>query len=156
RALEVVKRQSSRLTRLVDDLLLAARARSDGLPFTPGPVDLGATVTRAREAVAPELPDRTFAPDLAPSAHLLADERLLLHALTNLLAYAAAVTPGGVPIPARLELEPARARVRIELVGSTLSASDVERAFGPFGAVQYEGGGVRNVVGLYLAREIAR
>lgn len=38
----------------------------------------------------------------------------------------------------------------------TVPFDEIERAFLPFTSVQYEGGGLRYAVGLYLSREIAR
>ena len=88
---------------------------------------------------------------------LLADEHLLAQAVWTLLTYAAAIAETSRRILVRLE--PADARLRLEVLfdAPSVPAEEMERAFAPFASVQYEGGsGIRNAVGLFLCREIAR
>jgi signal transduction histidine kinase len=153
RALAVVHRQTSRLNRLVQDLLLAASARGGALAFRPTPVDARALVTR----VTGEVEDirHRFEVVAGGESFLLADEELLGHALWQVLSYAAAIADKSSMVRVHVERTDARAVIDVEIPKPTLSSDDIERAFLPFASVQYEGGGLRYAVGLYLSREIA-
>ena len=157
RALDLVRSHASRLGRLIDDLLLAASTRSGALPFHPQSVDASALIQKTSAEVATTMPARSFNVDVPGGRHLLADERLLTQAVWTLLTYAAAIAETGRPIDVRLE--PVSARFRLEVIfdAPSVRAEEIERAFAPFASVQYEGGsGIRNAVGLFLCREIAR
>jgi len=157
RALDVVRAHASRLGRLIDDLLLAASTRSGTLPFRPQSVDAACVTQKVAAEVAVTMPGRSFDIDVAQGGRLLADEHLLTQAVWTLLTYAAAIAETGRRILVRLV--PGGARLRLEVVfdAPSVPAEEMERAFAPFAAVQYEGGsGIRNAVGLFLCREIAR
>ena len=156
-ALDVVRSHASRLGRLIDDLLLAASTRSGALPFRPQSVDVACVTQKVAAEVAVTMPGRNFDIDTTRGGCLLADEHLLTQAVWTLLTYAAAIAEVGHRILVRLA--PADARLRLEVVfdAPSVPAEEMERAFAPFASVQYEGGsGVRNAVGLFLCREIAR
>jgi signal transduction histidine kinase len=156
RALGVIRRQTHRLNRLVDDLLLAARSRTQDLSFDPAPIDLTAIVRRVAFEVMAEIPDRRFdVENLGPVVNVLADERLISHAVLSILTYAAAVSPAEVVVPVHVTSD-SRATIAVEVVDGHVSVTEAERGFEPFGSVQYEGSGVRNAIGLFLCREIAR
>jgi signal transduction histidine kinase len=157
RALAVVRSHANRLGRLIDDLLLAASTRSGALPFRPQSVDAACVTQKVAAEVAVTMPGRDFDIDTTRGGYLLADEHLLSQAVWTLLTYAAAIAEVGHKILVRLA--PAGARLRLEVVfdAPSVPAEEMERAFAPFASVQYEGGsGIRNAVGLFLCREIAR
>jgi signal transduction histidine kinase len=157
RALDVVRSHANRLGRLIDDLLLAASTRSGALPFRPQSVDAACVTQKVAAEVAVTMPGRSFDVDVERGGRLLADEHLLTQAVWTLLTYAAAIAETGRRILVRLE--PGGARLRLEVVfdAPSVPAEEMERAFAPFASVQYEGGsGIRNAVGLFLCREIAR
>jgi two-component system heavy metal sensor histidine kinase CusS len=157
RALDVVRSHASRLGRLIDDLLLAASTRSGALPFHPQAVDAACVARKVATEVAVTMPGRSFDVDVDRGGRLLADEHLLTQAVWTLLTYAGAIAETGRKILVRLV--PGGARLRLEVVfdAPSVPAEEIERAFAPFASVQYEGGsGVRNAVGLFLCREIAR
>lgn len=157
RALVLVRSHASRLGRLIDDLLLAASTRSGALPFRPQSVDAAGLTQKVAAEVGMITPGRRFEVDVARGGCLLADEHLLTQAVWTLLTYAAAIAETGRTIS--VHLEPAAARLRLEVAfdAPSVPAQEMERAFAPFASVEYEGGsGIRNAVGLFLCREIAR
>jgi len=103
------------------------------------------------------MPGRCFDVDVARGGRLLADEHLLTQAVWTLLTYAAAIAETGRKILVRLEPGGARLRLEVLFDAPSVPVEEMERAFAPFASVQYEGGsGIRNAVGLFLCREIAR
>ncbi|MEZ0229862.1 MAG: sensor histidine kinase, partial [Planctomycetota bacterium] len=154
-ALQVVRKSSARLNRIVGELLLAARSRSGDLPFHPAPVELGALVRRVASDVATEIPERPINIIAPPRVNVLADEELVTLAVRNILTYALTTTDLGVATAVRLESAPARIWLRVGL-SRGVDAADAERALAPFGEVQFEGAPARTAVGLFAAREIAR
>ena len=156
-ALDVVRSHASRLGRLIDDLLLAASTRSGALPFRPQSVDATCVTQKVAAEVAVTMPGRNFDIDTTRGGCLLADEHLFTQAVWTLLTYAAAIAEVGHRILVRLALADARLRLEVVFDAPSVPAEEMERAFAPFASVQYEGGsGVRNAVGLFLCREIAR
>jgi signal transduction histidine kinase len=157
RALELVRRQAGRLGRLIDDLLLAASARTGALPFRPQPTDLGSLVKKVIAEVEVAMPGRRFELEAREPVHLLADERLLAQAIWSALTYAAVITEPRRPMVIRMVRSGPRTGLEIVIVAPTVPASEIERSFEPFASVQYETGeGMRSAVGLSLCREIAR
>jgi signal transduction histidine kinase len=157
RALDLVRSHATRLGRLIDDLLLAASTRSGALPFRPQSIDASALTQKVAAEVTIIVPARRFEVHVSDGRHLLADEHLLTQAVWTLLMYAAAVAETGRVITVRLESEGARLRLEVSFDAPSVPAEEIERAFAPFAAIQYEGGsGIRSAVGLFLCREIAR
>src|SRR5262245_62085015 len=157
RALDVVRSHASRLGRLIDDLLLAASTRSGALPYRPQSVDAAYVAVKVAAEVAVTMPGRCFDVDVARGGRLLADEHLLTQAVWTLLTYAGAIAETGRKILVRLEPGGARLRLEVLFDAPSVPAEEIERAFAPFASVQYEGGSaIRNAVGLFLCREIAR
>jgi len=157
RALDLVRSHATRLGRLIDDLLLAASTRSGALPFRPQSIDASALTQKVAAEVTMTMPARRFEVHVSDGRHLLADEHLLTQAVWTLLMYAAAVAETGRVITVRLEPEGARLRLEVSFDAPSVPVEEIERAFAPFAAIQYEGGsGFRSAVGLFLCREIAR
>jgi sigma-B regulation protein RsbU (phosphoserine phosphatase) len=152
----VIRRQAHRLGRLIDDLLLAASARSGVLSFKPKPVDLAQLTTRVLREVEASLPRKRF--DLQPvgDARVLADETLLAQSLWSLFTYTAAIASPGEPIRIEVTCTEALRRISVSIAALAVSSEDFEHAFTPFAVVQYEGvGGPRMANGLYFCREVA-
>lgn len=154
RALEVVKRQGNRLVRLVQDLLLAASARRGDLAFSPKPVD---GIVLVRKALAElEVGRERFEFDGSGQVFFLGDEGLLSHAISQLLSFAAAVADKGSVARVAIERDGGQVVFEVSIPKIMVTSDEIENAFVPFATVQYEGGGLRYAVGLYLSREIAR
>jgi signal transduction histidine kinase len=158
RGLAVIAQQSARLSRLIDDLLLAARARLDEKKFQPQPTDIVALVQSVGGEVEASMAGRRLIRyELPLAAPLLADPALLSHALWSLITYAAVISSDAEPILVRVAAALPCHRVEVCAHGPMLSAEDIDHACSPFGTVSYEGGpGVHIGVGLFFCREIAR
>jgi signal transduction histidine kinase len=157
RALEVIQRQTRRLGYLVEELLWTAKARAGQLPFQPVPLDLVDVCRRQAEEVGETVPSHPISVHTPPSAHLLADEALLRHALSSLLIYAGLLSATKQPIELAIESSGARVLVRVKIHGSSVPAEDQVRIFEPFSTVQFEvDARPRSAMGLFLCREIAR
>ena len=157
RALEIIHRQSWRLSRLVEHLFLAMRARSGQLHFDPKPLDLSTVVQHVLSELRALISSEPFSVNCKPNVMILGDEVLLEHALWSLFASASALSQGDLPIKVVLDTEGACARVTADVMSTERSAQDIETLFMPFQSVQYENdSGIRAGVGLYLCREIVR
>jgi signal transduction histidine kinase len=157
RALQVVRRQTKRLSHLVEDLLWAANVGTSQLAFRPASIDL-ATVTRhLADEVGETAPDHPFSVAAPSNLFLLADEKLITHALWSLLSYATLLSEPNQAVDVSVEPSGARALVTVKIHGSPLPPQDELRVFEPFSTLQFEGDSrPRSPVGLFLSREIAR
>jgi signal transduction histidine kinase len=157
RALEIIHTQSWRLSRLIEHLFLAMRARVGQLHFEPKPLDLSMVVQHVLSEVKALVSYEPFTAKCKPNVMILGDEVLLEHALWSLFASVCALSQGDLPIKIVLDTEGPYACVTAEVVSADRSAQDIETLFMPFHSVQYENGSdIRAGVGLYLCREIVR
>lgn len=157
RALEVIRRQTSRLGRLVEDLLWAASVRNGHLAFHPVPVDFVALVRRIASEVEEATPDHAFLVHSPQTIYFLADEGLLSHALWSLLTYTNALSSPSERVVITIEHVDVRVIMNVQIHGPTLSPEELGRVFEPFSIMQYEGepGRHRSAFGLFLCRGIA-
>ncbi len=102
---EIIHRQSERLSELVDDLLELSRLEGRVLQLAEVPVDLAVAAQRAAEAVRLKAQQRqvTLKLEVPPGMIALADERGVEQVLINLLDNAVKYTPvgGNVAVLAR-------------------------------------------------------
>jgi heavy metal sensor kinase len=155
-ALAAVSQQSSRLARLVDDMLVLARADAGGYPMTPAEVDLDAVVDDCVRELAP----RAAAKSIRVTSHLepisvTADEVLLRRMFANLLTNAVAYTPAGGAINVTMASRAGAVAVHIADTGPGISTADRERVFERFvrlDPARAEGGAG---LGLAIARWVA-
>jgi signal transduction histidine kinase len=156
RALAVVQRSATRLSHIVEDLLLAAASRSHKLALHPRPIDLAAVTNTILSELKALWPGRTFDVHLADRAPLLGDEDLLSQGLWGLLSYAGAAAPPLEPVHVTLDQQEAGWVLEASVDHSLLGAGEIEQAFSPFSMVQHEvGAPTRFASGLYLCREVA-
>jgi two-component system CheB/CheR fusion protein len=135
RAVEILKRQSDHLARLVDDLLDANRIARGGIALRLEPVDLAGLALRTVEdhragfdAAGVEL-----ALELAAApVRLEADPTRLAQVLGNLLDNAAKFTPRGGHVRVALATADGEAVLRVRDDGVGISPADRERLFLPF------------------------
>lgn len=111
RAMGRIEAEATRMSRLVDDLLLLARLdRQRALEREP--VDLAALAREAAADFAAVEPDRPFEPRITDGVVVFGDRARLRQVLDNLLANARSHTPAGTPV--RLSVQ--RAGQEAELV----------------------------------------
>jgi signal transduction histidine kinase len=157
RALEVIHRQAWRLSRLVENLFLAMRARTGKLEFAPKPLDLSELVEQSLAEIRPFTSAGAFSTRIAPQVRILGDQALLEHALLSLFTCSLALSPPDSPIKVALEAGDSIAKLSVDVQGAVNSAQEIEELFIPFRTVQFESGsGIRAAVRLYLCREIVK
>ena len=123
-----------KLTRLVNQLLMLARAEAGEIPLVRGAVDLAglvATVTEQLEPVA-HAKHLTLQCDVTPSVTVTGDkgwlERLLLNLLDNAMKY----TPPGGDVRVSVAREADEARIDVRDTGIGMSADAVPHIFDRF------------------------
>ena len=98
-SVQVIKRQVTQLTRLVDDLLDVSRITQGRIELTREPLELGAVVAQALETVEPVVRDKRHRVALQASGRPLdvnGDNARLVQCVSNVLTNAAKYTdPGG-------------------------------------------------------------
>jgi two-component system, OmpR family, sensor kinase len=133
-SLGIVAEQSARLTRMVDDMFLLARADADGRPLESADFyfdELIADCVRAVRVVAEPRQVRVEA--TAPAEVLFrGDEALLRQMLMNLLDNAVSHTPSGGRVSVSLRIEAEAIVLEVTDSGSGIPAADRERIFERF------------------------
>jgi signal transduction histidine kinase len=156
RALEIIDRQSWRLSRLIETLFLAMQARSDDLRFKPSPLNMSMLLRRVLHEMEPFLSQKAFMAHINDNISILGDENLLEHALWSLFTCASALSARHAPLKIDFFTASHAATLTVD-IESDLPMPDVEELFTPFRSVEYEtGAGIRSAIGLYLCREIVR
>ncbi len=139
-----IESEATRMTSLVDDLLLLARL-DRRRPLARERIELGVLVHDVVASQRVVHPDREYGLDIDDIA-LLGDEARLRQVLLNLLANAANHTPAGTPIEISTRRENGEAVIEVADHGDGLSKEDAERVFERFfrvdsARVRGDGGG---------------
>jgi PAS domain S-box-containing protein len=156
---EVIDRQVTHLTRLIDDLLDVSRITRDKLELRLERVELAEVIENAIEASRPVLEhgEQTLTTQLpAEPVHLDGDAVRLTQIFTNLLTNAAKFTtsPGVVRLVAALEGPNVRISVRDSGVG--IAKEELPRIFDKFDQSRRGRGALRGLgIGLPLAQRLA-
>ena len=155
-------RQSDRLRRMIEQLLLAAHFEQEERGAAPAPLrlqlDASELVRQAgAEARARHL-DRPIAVDTNGALPVLVAQDAVAQVLGNLIDNACKYSPDGEPVRLSGTREGGRAVLAVEDAGPGIPPADRERIFGRFTQLdrqaQRRAGGVG--LGLYIARELAR
>ncbi|MFB9320864.1 sensor histidine kinase [Cryptosporangium minutisporangium] len=179
-AMDRIERESARLSRLVDDLLLLARLDSaagtgadtadgptggaDDAGLRPAPMDLRALAADALadlRALAPDRPAEMTGPGGGPiaPAPTVGDEVRLRQVVSNLIGNAVAHTPAGTGLRIGVGTVGGRAVLEVADYGPGVPAELTERVFERFyrtdaSRTRDAGGGAG--LGLAIARSVAR
>ena len=154
---EIMKRQASRLERLILDLLQVSSIDAGGLSLEIGLVDLKALVTERTEEIRSEHSDRRVdlrTPDSPMFIH--ADAFRAGQVVGNLLSNAVKHSPGGSPLEISVAAAGNEAVVSVRDQGEGIYPSDHDRVFERFyrsddtKARQTGGAGL----GLYIAKRL--
>ncbi len=130
RAMTRIGMESSRMERLVEDLLLLARL-DRGMTFERRPVNLAAVVGDAVTDSRAIDPDRPITIEGPKTITVVGDEQRLVQVVANLLANARTHTPPGTPVSVTLEAGADAAIVEVADQGPGL-AGDAEKVFDRF------------------------
>jgi signal transduction histidine kinase len=154
--LAVIKRNSVRLRRLVDDLLFISKVQSGKFSLTPRDVDLREIVSGCLEGAKPHaesggLTLELHADELPP---FFGDPDRLAQLFDNLISNAVKYTPEGERIVIRLADGEKRVLAEVTNSGVHLPQEDIESIFEPF--VRSETATSREVPGVGLGLTIVR
>ncbi len=155
-ALSVIAQQASRLTRLVDDMMVLARADAGGYPIAMATLDLGSLAGECARDLSPYAVEReiTLRCTLAPVA-LTGDDVLLRRLCTNLLGNALTYTPPGGTVDVSVAAEGSRAVLRVADTGPGIPAADHARVFERFVRLDPARGAGGAGLGLAIAQWVA-
>ncbi len=132
-ALSVIAQQASRLSRLVDDMMVLARADGGGYPMVMARLDLASLAGECVCDLSPYAVERgiTVRCALEPVA-VSGDEGLLRRLCANLLGNALTYTPAGGTVDVAVAAEGSRAVLRVADTGPGIPAADQARVFERF------------------------
>ncbi len=154
-AIDVILDETGHMTRMVDQLLEAARLESGALRLDRHVVDLATEVRRVVDAFRGAHPGRAWSLDVAAGLPPVYADPLRLHeVLQNLVANAVAYSPPGSPVEVRAAAADGGRRVQVEVRdhGSGIAPADQARVFDRFERAARGGGGAG--LGLYMTRAI--
>jgi heavy metal sensor kinase len=155
-ALAAVSQQSSRLTRLVDDMLVLARADGGGYPVVLAEVDLAQLVAGCVRELGGRADDRDIQvrTSLEP-VRMKADEALLRRMFGNLLNNALTYTPRGGSVNVSISRLRERVELRVADTGPGIPLEDRERVFQRFVRLDPSRAAGGAGLGLAIARWVA-
>ena len=155
--LDTIEERAEHLARLVDDLLIAARADSEtSLRVESAPMELVSAVVDAATAF-PEVDGRLHI-DPSPPRWVTADRTRVMQIVGNLVGNAVKYTPQDAPI--RVQFSAADGAVDVSVVdaGPGIAADEQERVFERFYRIEdpltMRTGG--SGLGLHISRQLAR
>ncbi|MFM2168726.1 MAG: Alginate biosynthesis sensor protein KinB [Verrucomicrobiota bacterium] len=160
RQLSVVENETSRLDRLIQNVLNYARQQRDKLTISPKPVSLDDIATRAIEFWRPTLEAKGF--EVRVELHgppvIQADADALSQILSNLLSNVEKYGLAGRYVGLRTEVEGDTARVIVEDRGPGIPASKRKTVFEPFERLRSDlNEGVSGTgIGLTISRELTQ
>jgi PAS domain S-box-containing protein len=154
--LAVIKRNSVRLRRLVDDLLFISKVQSGKFSLTPREVDLAEIVSGCLEGAKPHAENGKLslvlhADDLPP---FFGDPDRLAQLFDNLISNAVKYTPQGERVEVRLSNGGQQVFAEVTNTGAYLAEDDLENIFEPF--VRGETATSREAPGVGLGLTIVR
>ena len=155
-ALSAVSQQASRLTRLVDDMLVLARADGGGYPVVVAPVNLTTLVSECVRELRPPADDNGITVRTSLEAVTLqGDDTLLRRMFSNLFGNALKYTPRGGSIDVSLTKADGEVVLRVADTGPGIPAEDRERVFERFVRLDPARGAGGAGLGLAIARWVA-
>lgn len=155
--LDVVREQTARLSRIVDDLFMLARADVAGLPLQRGPLYLDELVAGCvKEAGVLAAPKGLGLEWRGPGdLEVEGDERLLRQMLMNLLHNAVRHTPPGGAVSVEVAARADAVELAVTDTGQGIPAADQERVFARFVRLDPSRPADGAGLGLPIARAVA-
>ena len=156
-AIAIVGGQSRRLGRLVEDMLVLARADAGGYPLRPVDLYLDEVVADCRRAVDVLATERgvTILSADSPDIPYRGDEDLLRRLVLNVLQNAVQHTPAGGSVAVDIRQEAEAVSIRVTDEGPGIPADDQQRIFDRFVQLDPARRGQGTGLGLPIARWIA-
>jgi signal transduction histidine kinase len=156
-ALAIVGEQARRVGRLVDDMLVLARAEAGGYPLRPVDLYLDEVVADCRRAVDVLAAERgvTIHAAASPEIPFRGDEDLLRRLVLNVLQNAVQHTPPGGAVAVDVQHDPGTVRIRVSDEGAGIPLDDQKKIFDRFVQLDAARRGQGTGLGLPIARWIA-
>jgi len=134
RFLEVIQRNATRLQRLVDDVLFAARAEAGRMALAKSELDLQSVIAESVAAAAPKAEEGgvELELDVERTPWIEGDPDRLGQALDNLISNALKFTPPGGHVEVSLRNLGERARIDVRDTGLGMAEDDRAQAFDRF------------------------
>jgi heavy metal sensor kinase len=155
--LAIIRDESRRLSRLVEGMLMLARADAGGHQLRRATLALDDVVADCRRAVAVLAAERGIVIQTeATTISIEGDEQLLHQMLLNLLQNAVQNTPGGGTVTVGTSAEDGEIRIRVVDTGKGIAPADRERIFDRFVQLDASRTGSGTGLGLPIARWIAQ
>jgi len=154
RSRDVIERQLSHLTRLVDDLLDVARITRGRINLSPEPIELGTLIARAVEIVQPLIQERghQFTSEIPDGTlRVNADPLRLTQALGNVLGNAAKYTERGGRITLTVCRQGTDVEIRMRDNGIGIPAEVLPRIFDLFAQLDRRSDHPHSGLGIGLA-----
>jgi len=132
--LSVIRRGTTRLQRIVEDLLLVAQIEADRLELDPAPTDLGDLAVEAVEAALPAAAEQgiELVLDIEGRLPLEADAGRLRQVLDNLVSNALKFTPAGGSVILSAANGNGPLRVEVTDTGIGIPQDEVDQLFSRF------------------------
>lgn len=155
-AVGVILDEADHLTRMVDQLLLAARLHAGALPLDRHAVDLAALLERSVAAFRRVHPDRRWRADLADVGPISGDPVRLREVVDNLLSNAVKYSAPDSPIQVVLTDDGTAGGVVLQVIdrGIGIAPADQAQLFGRFYRARPDVGAEGTGLGLYMSRAI--
>ena len=156
-ALSIVGDQGRRVTRLVDDMLVLARADAGGYPIQRGPLYVDEVVADCARTVALLANERGVVVNTPPPAEVSfdGDEEMLQRMLVNVVRNAVQHTPAGQRVTIDVAVNGSSLTVDVTNEGSVIPDTDRERIFDRFVQLDPARRAGGSGLGLPIARWIA-
>ncbi|HEY0883368.1 MAG TPA: ATP-binding protein [Archangium sp.] len=131
---DIIHRQSERLSELVEDLLELSRLESRQIQLAEKPVELSEAITRALEAVRPKAQPRgtTFHVQVPPGVFVLGDQRAVEQIILNLVDNAVKYSPPSGRVELSAATEEGQVTLRVKDNGGGIEARHLSRIFERF------------------------
>lgn len=140
-----------RLTRLVSDMLFLAQADDAKQALDLQHLQLATEALRIAEFIELSAAERGMHIEVAGTAEVIADQRLVQRAITNLLTNAIRYGTAGTPVQVRIFSEDRHAVLQVCNSASIVSPAHLERCFDRFYRIDSSRGRVQGGTGLGLA-----
>jgi signal transduction histidine kinase len=156
-ALAIVGSQARRMSRLVEDMLVLARADAGGYPLRPVDLYLDEVIGECCRAVGVLATERgvTIQSCVIPEVPFRGDEDLLRQLVLNVIQNAVQHTPAGGSVCIDIEQDAVAVKLRVTDAGAGVPPGDEQRIFDRFVQLDPARRGQGTGLGLPIARWIA-
>jgi signal transduction histidine kinase len=157
RLVDIIRRSTDRLLRLVNQILDVSRLRAGLLPLERGPVDLDRLVARAVDELRPQADEAGVGIErerLGARFTVMGDEDRLVQVVVNLLANAVRFTPAGGRVIVRVVDTAQECEIQVEDTGVGIPAAELPHIFEAYRQAHLGKGGTG--LGLAIVRGLVQ